>query len=305
MPQFLCRAACPVCLAEASQEPVYSRAYDEEPIGPYLRERYPHLPMPELEGRRFTIVKCGACTALYHQEVIEDFYDNQDYKRWDGALFKSKAASRSLRYLAFQSNFAAALLVVLDALRGKPPVPAETEILDHGCGAGEFLMFAKAYGLRASGYDADAAKHPLLREKGVTPLGEEELRRAGRFDIINSNMVFEHLLFPRESFALLAARLRPGGLLRISVPSSKNIEAKILVDANWAVGLKGTAATTNPVWPFGHRNCFTPRSMELLAQSFGLRLIEPETLDGFAAACDRFPLRPLVRLDGQFFFTTG
>ena len=303
---FLRRNACPICRAENGQTPIYERAYRDEPLASYLISRYPALPMEFLSGRTFTIMRCGRCTGMYHLEVIEDFYDNPEYKQWDGNLYKKKAVKRALYYQSFQNNFIVALLLILTAMRGEPVIPSDLSILDYGCGAGEFLFFAKAYGLDATGYDADPLKQDILAERGVSYVNEESMATVGRtYDIINSNMVFEHLLAPYEALGLLAKALTPGGLIRISVPSWKNIEKKIHIDANWSTKVKGTPDALTPILPFGHRNCFTPESIDYLAREHGLRVIDPETFPDFQARFDWFPLKPIIRLDGQFYLSTG
>lgn len=303
---FLHRKSCPICQSHEGQQLLFERGYLERPIGPDLAERYPALPMELLAGHTFAIMKCRTCTGLYHRDVIEDFYDNPKYKAWDNAQYTKKAARRTLYYQSFQNNFIAAVLVVLSAMRGQQIVPADLAILDYGCGAGEFLSFARAYGLEADGYDADPLKQVILAERGIGFMDDIAIANPKRtYDIINSNMVFEHLLHPLEVLSNLSRALAPGGLMRLSVPSSKNIEAKIHVDANWRTHVKGTADTTNPIWPFGHRNCFTPASIEIMAGQCGLRVLDPESLPGFTEQYAAFPFKPIIRLDGQFYLTNG
>lgn len=303
---FLARTACPACGGRGGQERIFLCGYDSPPISTYLQERYPRLPLEELQGKSFEIMRCATCSLMYHREVIEDFYSNPRYKKWDASAYKTKAMNRGQLYYAFLNNFLAACLITLNALRGQVVPPRTVRLLDHGCGAGEFLAFATAYGLHCHGYDPDPAKEALLRERGMAHIGEAGLDAPSceGFDIIHSNMVFEHLLSPRKALRRLARVLAPKGVLRIGVPDAANMEDKIHVPENWHAALKGSPRTTNPIWPFGHRNCFCERTMRVMADDAGLRLLDPSELEAYPEFEAQFPFRPLVRLGGQFFFTT-
>jgi O-antigen chain-terminating methyltransferase len=100
------------------------------------------------------------------------------------------------------------------------------EILDIGCGRGEFLQVMKEAGITARGIDSDAESVALCRAKGL----EAEVADLFTYlsdlpdsalDGIYSSQVVEHLLPERlpELVRLAAAKLRREGVLAIETPN--------------------------------------------------------------------------------------
>jgi O-antigen chain-terminating methyltransferase len=103
---------------------------------------------------------------------------------------------------------------------------AKAEILDLGCGRGEFLEAAKEAGLVARGIDLNAENVALCASKGLNA------ERADMFEHLDSlpdrslggalcSQVIEHLpphLLP-ELIRLLSAKVCPGGMLAIETPN--------------------------------------------------------------------------------------
>jgi 2-polyprenyl-3-methyl-5-hydroxy-6-metoxy-1,4-benzoquinol methylase len=92
---------------------------------------------------------------------------------------------------------------------------------------------------------------------------------ADRFHFINTEQVFEHLVDPMAELLRLASALRPGGLVRISVPNGTAVESR-LSNPDWNAA-KGSPRSLNAVAPLEHINCFNHRSLETLGVRAGLR----------------------------------
>jgi SAM-dependent methyltransferase len=122
---------------------------------------------------------------------------------------------------------------------------------------------------------------------------------AERFHFINTEQVFEHLVDPGLSGERLVAALRPGGILRISVPNGTNVP-ELLADADWSAP-KGSPRSLNAVAPLEHLNCFSYESLthfgskrlELVPMQYPVRqFLEPWERIRFAVSAVVHALRP-------------
>jgi len=108
----------------------------------------------------------------------------------------------------------------------KPYFTGRHDVLDIGCGRGEFLETMREIGVNARGIDLGIESVEYCRGKGLradeadlfTFLAQEP---EGAFDGIFSSQVVEHLEPGRlpEMIRLCASRLRRGGLLAIETPN--------------------------------------------------------------------------------------
>lgn len=100
-------------------------------------------------------------------------------------------------------------------------------ILDFGCGKGRAVVMGRAKGLDMVGADSfdgcyrhwgdavdpAAAGHVLRIEDGRIPYPDEH------FDVVLSNMVFEHIADPRPALAEVRRVLKPGGAFLAFFPT--------------------------------------------------------------------------------------
>ena len=126
--------------------------------------------------------------------------------------------------------------VRLDAKRLKTlrrAFPRAESLLEVGCGCGGFLARAGQAGLQAVGVDVSAYAAEYARQvwgqRVVTgEINAATLDEAGRrFDLIALWDVIEHLPDPCHAVALLADRLRPGGVLAVSTGDVSSLVAKL------------------------------------------------------------------------------
>ena len=97
------------------------------------------------------------------------------------------------------------------------------DMLDAGCGGGEFLYLLRAAGCRVTGVEPNAgyaahAREELGLDVQAGLIGDQPFA-PGSFDGITLFHVLEHLPAPVESLSRLAAWLRPGGFLAVEVPN--------------------------------------------------------------------------------------
>ena len=108
----------------------------------------------------------------------------------------------------------------------KPWFADRQDVLDIGCGRGEFLEFMRDLGVRARGIDLGEESVAQCRGKGLDAEVADlfpylEALPEGEFDGIFSSQVVEHLDAGRlpEMIRLCASRLRRGGVLAIETPN--------------------------------------------------------------------------------------
>src|SRR5581483_6523266 len=107
-----------------------------------------------------------------------------------------------------------------------PDFAGRTNVLDLGCGRGEFLEMMRQAGVPARGIDAGPESIALCRQKGLTAEVADlftwlAAQPEGAFDGIFCSQVVEHLPPERlpEMIKLAASRLAPGGVIAIETPN--------------------------------------------------------------------------------------
>jgi SAM-dependent methyltransferase len=107
-----------------------------------------------------------------------------------------------------------------------PLAPRDGELLDIGCGTGNFLGAARDRGYGVTGLELDRNAARFARERldlqRVFPLTISEFaeRHAdGQFDVVTFFEVLEHQAAPTEFLQKLRTCVRPGGMIALSVPN--------------------------------------------------------------------------------------
>jgi 2-polyprenyl-3-methyl-5-hydroxy-6-metoxy-1,4-benzoquinol methylase len=106
--------------------------------------------------------------------------------------------------------------------RHLPRCPAE--VLDFGCGNGDFLARAQALGHRCVGVDFDPEAVNFVKGRGIEVYEPDALAEAGfegRFDIVTAAHVVEHVADPLALLGDFRRWLKPGGHLFIEVPNAE------------------------------------------------------------------------------------
>ncbi|MBL0923633.1 MAG: bifunctional 2-polyprenyl-6-hydroxyphenol methylase/3-demethylubiquinol 3-O-methyltransferase UbiG [Sphingomonadaceae bacterium] len=157
--------------------------------------------------------------------------------------------------------------------KARHPLTGKT-VLDVGCGAGLLCeplarMGAAVTGVDAAPENAEAAKAHAL-QSGLTidyRAGELAAQGLGRFDVVTSMEVIEHVSDPAAFVAELARHLKPDGLLLLSTPNRTAASRIFLVEAAERLGQvpRGTHD-----W---HR-FLTPEELMAMLADVGLEVVE-------------------------------
>jgi 2-polyprenyl-6-hydroxyphenyl methylase / 3-demethylubiquinone-9 3-methyltransferase len=146
--------------------------------------------------------------------------------------------------------------------------------LDVGCGAGLLCEPLARLGAKVTGVDAapeniavaktHAAGSGLAIDYRAGELAEQKL---GKFDLVTSMEVIEHVAEPAAFVTALAAHLKPGGLMILSTPNRTAASKLFLVEAAERLGQvpRGTHD-----WD----QFLAPDELEALLSTAGLEVVE-------------------------------
>ena len=155
--------------------------------------------------------------------------------------------------------------------------PRGLRVLDLGCGGGHNGALLKRAGAReVVGIELDAGAAAQARERldavvqgdlahlDLSQLGDEP------FDAILASDVFEHLAEPEAVLARALTRLRPGGVVVVSLPNV----AHVVVFANLL--MKRWPRRSSGIFDRTHLRFFAKRDMVRLLEGAGLHVLRVE-----------------------------
>lgn len=113
--------------------------------------------------------------------------------------------------------------ILADLIRREVRPPKHARILEIGCGTGHNLLTLREFG-HVDGLEIDAEARELAAKRlgqniSSSPLPGLEDVQAGAYDLIAALDVIEHVEDDAAAVAAIAARLRPGGKLLMTVPA--------------------------------------------------------------------------------------
>jgi SAM-dependent methyltransferase len=241
---------CPVCNNSSFREFLSGRDY--------------FLTMEE-----FTIAECTFCGFRFtnprpEEDRIHPYYDSPAYIAHDASAFSpTQLLYTTARKIALRGKFS----LVKKYSPGK-------NILDIGCGTGEFLHYCKKKGFSVTGIEPNQkARKYSLETLSVNVLDTPGLRSFPErsFDVITMWHVIEHVHDLRERMDRVKRLLKPEGVLIIAIPNSNSWDAKYYKSAWAAFDLPR------------HLYHFTPSSFNNLALNSGfiLEQIHPLKFDSY------------------------
>ena len=156
----------------------------------------------------------------------------------------------------------------------RTPLEGKTA-LDVGCGAGLLAEPLARLGATVTGIDAAAELIAVARDHATAQGLAIDYRAGtvetldGRFDLVTSMEVIEHVADPAAFLAALAARLAPGGLLVLSTPAATAWSKLMMITLGEGLGQipKGT---------HDFAKFIAPDRMKQLLAAAGLRCLDVE-----------------------------
>lgn len=264
-PHFVSRASCPACGAADSQER-YRRPYTAPEITQYLHDFYDPQGGVEFEylaDAQFILQQCDNCALVYQEEIPNEALMTRLYEQWldPAKVFAAEMSGHDLGY--FQRD--AFEIQQLISWFGK--MPSELNFFDFGMGWAVWCRMAAAFGVQASGTELSDTRIAHAKRHGIGVLTWDEIPGQD-FDFINTEQVFEHIPAPLDTLKHLSLGLRPGGLVKVSVPEGRDIGQR-MAKMDWQAP-KGSADSLNAVAPLEHINCFNHDTIIKMGAAAGL-----------------------------------
>jgi SAM-dependent methyltransferase len=262
---FARRTVCPGCGASDAAL-LLDLPYREGPVRRFVAGYYARAEDLDrwLAEGRFRVERCATCGLVFQREVPDAALLEALYDRWlsEGGPPEHDPVLAAQLAAPARSRDGHELMAAAAAL--DRPL-AQLRVLDYGMGWGLWAIVASRLGARAFGYDLAESRRHYASRHGVVPVELDAIPSLG-VDFINAEQVFEHLAEPREVLRMLARALAPGGILKISVPLARGIDAR-LSRFDWDP--RGSA-TIMPIHPLEHLNAFDAASLAAFAATEGL-----------------------------------
>ena len=203
-------------------------------------------------GRKngFDLLSCRNCATLY-TSILPDAPDVKNYDDY--------YVPENLDIPDFIDQRVDEIIASFSAYR------QNNRLLDLGCGIGGLLRAAKRAGWNAEGLEISPKAVEYVRARGGEVFCgrlDEASYPDGRFDVVASSEVLEHVDDPAAFVSEIARILRPGGLFWATTPHGRGISAKML-GLNWSI-----------VVPPDHLHLFSLKGIRRLLTSAGFRRVK-------------------------------
>jgi 2-polyprenyl-3-methyl-5-hydroxy-6-metoxy-1,4-benzoquinol methylase len=262
---FISRERCPSCDSPQFKS-IYQTPYDEPPVRNYLEEFYSRqggVEFEYLDGTTYELCECSSCGLIFQRDIPNNALMERLYEVWidPRKVFEQHLKEDGLAHYSHHAQEIMQIVAWFDV------APSTLRFLDFGMGWGEWALMAKAFGCDAYGAELSRERIRHATSIGVKVVSWDEISRH-RFDFINTEQVFEHIPEPLQTLHHLKKSLKPGGLIKISVPTANDIARRLRI-MDWRAG-KGTKNSLNPVAPLEHINFYRRKSLIRMASAAGL-----------------------------------
>jgi SAM-dependent methyltransferase len=238
-------------------------------------------------GGRFAVVRCDGCGLVRTDPRPEDL--GAHYPAGDYYSFRPPAEPTARERARVRGAYglngvprAERALAALGRDRlmpGLPPGPPG-DVLDVGCGSGEFLLALREAGWRPHGIEISEPAVEAARAAGLDGVRCGDLLEAGygeeSFDAVRFWHSLEHVPSPRAQLTEAARVLRPGGSLTIGVPNFGSFLARRTGERWYYLDLPR------------HLHHFEPETLSRLVADCGLRVTRVRTMSGSTALLGTF-----------------
>lgn len=195
---------------------------------------------------------CGHCGLIRTDPMPTDAEISRYYAHEYRFDYQLAGSAPSRAHVTRRTQEAEERMVLL-----APVLQPGAELLDVGCGSGEFLACLARTGCRGIGIDPGAAYAEYARDSLGLDITVTDLENAGfspeRFDVLTAHHVVEHLPDPVGILRRMRDLIRPDGVVYISVPDMTPGDRPAFLRLH-----------------FAHVHGFTPPTLKLAAWEAGL-----------------------------------
>jgi SAM-dependent methyltransferase len=210
--QLFTRISCPLCAENSFSHFLSSRDY-------FLTQEEFHISECNKCGLRFT-------NPIPSENTIGRYYQSVDYISHSES---SQALVDKIYYFIRDRSFKRKLDIIKRHLANE-----KGNLLDYGCGTGDFLRYCIAKGWLGQGIEvSEKARHVALRAGLKVAETADQARNFGPFNVITLWHVLEHLPDLTEVGNYLRSSLHDHGRLIIAVPNLRSRDARIYKE-RWA-----------------------------------------------------------------------
>jgi SAM-dependent methyltransferase len=265
---FVQRNNCPGCNSNQSII-IYQAPFTSESIRKYLTDFYGKqggIDYHYLTSGSYVLAECTSCGLIFQKEILSDFLMEKLYEKWidPKLVFDEEERTFRIDYYARYSQEIATLIAYFNV------APTQLKFLDFGMGWGKWLKLVQGFGVKTFGTELSESRINYARQFGINVISWQELANH-KFDLINTEQVFEHIPNPLETLLHIKKSLNSGGLIKISVPNGSRLKNR-LNELDWKAE-KGSRKSFNPVSPLEHINCFSNNSIKVMADKAGLKQV--------------------------------
>ncbi|MGH7380739.1 MAG: class I SAM-dependent methyltransferase [Candidatus Methylomirabilales bacterium] len=215
----------------------------------------------------FQYVTCRGCETLYmsprpSSRVMAEYYsDSENYRYWAQHIFP---ASEDARREKVHKPWLERVIGYCDR-HGIP----HGVLMEIGSGFGTFAALAQASGrfTRVVAVEANPEMAEACGARGLEVINKRIEDVGNEVDAVDVTVAFEvieHLFEPRQFLRQCVDLTKPGSLLVLSCPNGQGFDIAVLGSASLAIDPE-------------HVNLFNPRSLPLLVESCGFRVLEVST----------------------------
>jgi 2-polyprenyl-3-methyl-5-hydroxy-6-metoxy-1,4-benzoquinol methylase len=262
------RKTCPGCEFGESRS-LFSAPFTTTVMRRFLERKFkdPLKILELLNDANYELCKCNRCGLIYQRNVLTDEYSQLLYGKWllegDAEPELSKERLAPSEHVLYANE-----LLLVGRFFGR--AHHLVRLLDYGLGRGWWCRMAIALGFEAVGTDLAPALVADARARGISAIDIHELELE-RFDFINTEQVLEHVTRPLDVLRQLRKSLRPGGVIKVSVPNGRGIERRI-PSMDWSAP-RTDRRYLMPATPLIHVNTFTQESIQAMGRAAGLSAV--------------------------------
>ncbi len=266
---FISRKSCPCC-ENSDSNLLFSAKFNEKIFENYFQKRKKGefygggwIDYDTIKNGNYILVECSKCKLVYQKSIPGNFLMSCIYEKWVNQEINHKYNLKHHGIGQATKNFKEIFTLV--KYFKKPP--NQLDFLDFGLGWGIWAKMAQSFAINISGVELSKSKLENAQKHNIRIVDFQTLPTM-KFDYINTEQVFEHIEDPYQTLMILKMALKPGGIIKLSVPHGQELKKKL---NQMKVSGRFDMENIREVAPFQHINCFNHDSLLYLAKRAGLK----------------------------------